>query len=874
MDLNRYLQFLSVLLLLGIKLGQGFAAPNFSHFEGRQVHPLAITPDERHLIAVNSLEGRLSVFRLPKANNPEPILISEISVGLEPVSVRARTDDEVWVVNEVSDSVAIVSLSENRVVATLPCPDEPSDVVFTPGLAWVSCARSGLLRAFDVALRTEVFSLPLTGNLPRALAVNADGSRIYVAFQHSGNRTTILPAAKASPQITPTNPDLPAPVTTAEIVRADDPRIGFTVLDHDVAEVSVAERKVLRYLSELGTTLFDVALRPGSPELWVATTDSKNHVRYEPQLKGQFIENRLSKVSLPDGASTFFDLNPEIDPTVLPNPVAQASALAQPTSLLFSAEGQTVWVAAFGSDRIAAVDVTTGQVRQRIDLRLPTPDAPQPTSRQMRGPRGLAWSAQRERLYVLNKLSGTVSVVNPAQAEVEQEIPLGGVTSLSPEAQAGRGFLFDARLSGNGLASCASCHPDADLDGLAWDLGDPGGQMTSVIGYNFAVHETTPRVRELHPMKGPMTTQTLRGLRFDKPLHWRGDRATLDHFNVTFRDLLGGELISNADIRALESYLKSLRHHPNPNRTLDNALATTVAGGNPVRGRTLFNTHNNHCSVCHVLPDGSDHNLDDPRNFGGRQPMQTPSLETVYQRAQFNTRVGESTLTGFGLGHDGIGGKTSLPTVHFYDLDELRGVDFADVTAFLFSFETGTAPAVGYQRTITRETASDLEWLAALTLWEGQAARTNGCDLVVTGRRAGQGAQLVYDPIQQLYRPADPDQTPVSRDQLLAGLQAGESLTFIGTVPGDGPRWTWDRNRNEVPDSDEPAATLHVQSVADAVRLWWPDWGSGWLLESAPAPSGPWLPNLELRRRSAGTVEVQSPNTPLPSEFHRLRRIW
>ncbi|MBN9690447.1 MAG: hypothetical protein J0M24_09410 [Verrucomicrobia bacterium] len=873
MDLKRNLLFLSVLLLLGMKPGQGFAAPNFSHFEGRQVHPLAVTPNERHLLAVNTLEGRLSVFRLPESHS-EPILISEIPVGLEPVSVRARTDDEVWVVNEVSDSVAIVSLSENRVVATLSCPDEPSDVVFTEGLAWVSCSRSGVLRVFDVNLRTESVSIPLTGNLPRALAVNSDGSRIYVAFQHSGNRTTILPAAKASPQIAPTNPELPPAVTTAEIVRADDPRVTFTVLDHDVAEVSVTERKVLRYFSDIGTTLFHLAVRPGSSELWITATDSKNHLRYEPQLKGRFIDHRLAKLRLANGTSTVFDLNPGIDPGVLPNPAAQATALAEPTSLLFADDGQTAWVAAFGSDRIARIDLTTGQIVERLDLRLPTAEVPIPNSRHMRGPRGLAWSAQRDRLYVLNKLSSTVSVVNPSTASVEIEVPLGSVISLPPEAREGRGFLFDARLSGNGLSSCGSCHPDADIDGLAWDLGDPSGQMTSVIGYNFAVHETTPRVRELHPMKGPMTTQTLRGLRFDKPLHWRGDRATLNHFNVTFRDLLGGQLISEPDMSALESYLRTLRHHPNPNRTLDNALAATVAGGNPTRGRTLFNTHNNHCSVCHVLPDGSDHNLDDPRNFGGRQPMQTPSLETVYQRAQFNSRTGESTVTGFGLGHDGIGGKTSLPTVHFYDLDELRGVDFADVTAFLFSFDTGTAPAVGHQRTISRTTATSLEWLAALTLWEGQAARTNGCDLVVVGQRAGERVQLLYAPEQQLYLPADPNQTPLSREQLLSGLEPGEALTFLGTLPGDGSRWISDHNGNGIADTSEPTPLLKVQSDATSLHLQWSDWGSGWLLESAATPAGPWLPNLERRRRAGGIVEVESPNASFPSEFHRLRRLW
>jgi hypothetical protein len=58
----------------------------------------------------------------------------------------------------------------------------------------------------------------------------------------------------------------------------------------------------------------------------------------------------------------------------------------------------------------------------------------------------------------------------------------------------------------------------------------------------------------MHPMKGPMITQTLRGLSATQKLHWRGDRATLAEFNPTFRDLMGGSLISQENIDLLQSY--------------------------------------------------------------------------------------------------------------------------------------------------------------------------------------------------------------------------------------------------------------------------------------------------------------------------------
>ena len=97
----------------------------------------------------------------------------------------------------------------------------------------------------------------------------------------------------------------------------------------------------------------------------------------------------------------------------------------------------------------------------------------------------------------------------------------------------GRGFLYDAKLSGNGTMSCATCHLDGGVDGLAWDLGDPGGRMAYVTGNGGGQVA-------VHPMKGPMTTQTLRGLPAGANLHWRGEKAGLASFNSAFQSLLGG----------------------------------------------------------------------------------------------------------------------------------------------------------------------------------------------------------------------------------------------------------------------------------------------------------------------------------------------
>src|SRR5437762_337964 len=104
-----------------------FPGPPYRNFEAPQVHPLTITPDGTRLLAVNTPNGTLSVFHV---TGNSLTLMAEIPVGLEPVSVSARNDREVWVTNWLSDSVSVVDLRTWNVTRTIDVGDEPTDVVF------------------------------------------------------------------------------------------------------------------------------------------------------------------------------------------------------------------------------------------------------------------------------------------------------------------------------------------------------------------------------------------------------------------------------------------------------------------------------------------------------------------------------------------------------------------------------------------------------------------------------------------------------------------------------------------------------------------------------------------------------------------------
>ena len=734
-------RFTCVLMLL-LAGSFAFAQSSYVNFEGKQTRPISLSPDGTRLFAVNTPDARLSVFDV--THPLSPFLIAEIPVGVEPVSVTPRANDEVWVVNEVSDSVSVVSVSRRIVTDTLHVKDEPADVVFAAGKAFVSAARKNQIAVFDVNTHAAITNIPVFGGNPRALTVNSNGTRIYAAFALSGNRTTLVPAASAPPQPTngvpAMNSNLPPPPQVGLIVDATDPAwtnvIQYTMPDNDVVEIDTGTLAVTRYFSRVGTVNFGIAVRPGSGDLYVANTDARNLTHFEPALRGFFVTNRVSRINLASGAVTNFDLNAGYHPTRF-TLLDKTNALAQPTAIAFGPSGANYYLAAFGSDRVARVDANSGNITARIEL-CPTAIGSASDPRNKRGPRGLALKPGAA-LYVLNRIANTISVIELQNNTVAREIPIGSFDPTPAIVRNGRGFLYDAKLSGNGTVSCSSCHIDAEMDLIAWDLGDPRGTM----GTNFTI--VTPAFpigtnQPVHPMKGPMTTQTLRGLKGLAPLHWRGDRTNFQHFNGAFDSLLGGTPLTAADIQAYADFIDTIVFQPNPNQNLNRTYPTNFARGDADAGRnTFFNEFYQPllqlaCTTCHTGPPGpgSDKLIFARQALQESQDFKVPQLRSVYQKLSFNNAPGAASIGGFGIIHDGMDPSLfvflSRPVFGSFATDTTRK---NNLSAFVQCFDNGTAPAVGYTRTLVVTNVSTPIVSNDWSLLESHAAGGANIDLIV-----------------------------------------------------------------------------------------------------------------------------------------------
>jgi YVTN family beta-propeller protein len=860
-----------------------FSQSSYVNFESKQTSPVRLSADDTRLYAVNTPDARLSVFDVSQPSNPR--LIAEIPAGLEPVSVNPRTTDEVWVVNEVSDSVSIISVSKRMVTDTIYVKDEPADVVFAGGKAFVSAARRNLIAVFDATTHNLITNIVVFGENPRALAVNTNGTKVYAAFALSGNRTTLVPATKAPSQTNytspPMNTNLPPPPQVSLIVDATDtnytlPRtniIQYTMPDNDVVQIDVATLAIDRYFPRVGTVNLGLAVRPGSGDLYVANTDARNLVHFEPNVRSHAVDNRISQININTGLVTPFDLNSNLDYATLPNLPAKTNALAQPTALVFDPSGNFLYVACFLSDRVAKV-AADGTVLARIDIGPEVGSIADP--RNKRGPRGLALNASAHRLYVVNRIANTLTIVDTSNNTVLKEIPVGSYDPTPAVVRNGRGFLYDSKLSGNGTMACASCHIDAEMDLIAWDLGDPTGQL----GTNKTVLLGQTNTSVFHPMKGPMTTQTLRGLNTLDPFHWRGDRTNFTHFNIAFPGLMGSTSLSDADMAAYRDFINTIIYEPNPNQNLDRTYPTNVAGGDANAGRNAFFFTNYtgagplalQCNSCHTGPPGpgSDRLIIPASALQESQDFKVPQLRAIYQKMHFNNSPGTNTIGGFGIVHDGTDPSLqvflSRPVfVNIRSNDTIKN----NLAAFVQCFDTGTAPAVGYTRTINSNNLATASISNDWSLLESQAALTS-IDLIVKGTLDGQRHGFLYQPLSGNYRPDSTSLTNLTHAQLYAKIGGGDTMTIMGVPPGSGLRMGIDRNEDGVLDADTPPPALQIAQGAGLAVLTWPYGAAGFALESSPAVSGGGWTNVPDPLEIINSQNFVTNSPPAAATFYRL----
>jgi DNA-binding beta-propeller fold protein YncE len=710
----------------------------FTAFESGQVRPLALSLDGAFLFVTNTPDNRLEVFRvLPGRLQPvtsvpvglEPVAVAARSDG--EVWVVNHLSDSISVVD--------VSVPEAaHVVQTLQVGDEPRDIVFAGHghrRAFVTTAHRGQNSQRDPQLTTPgvgradvwVFDAPagvpssssplevLTffADTPRALAATRDGRTVYAAAFESGDRTTTIPERVVTRTL-----GLPPPHTNFQgtqqppvglivkfrpdpndqgrphwldnVGRQWDAQVNLSLPDDDVfaidADADPPAARSSQVYAGVGTVLFNMAVNPMNGHVYVSNTDARNDVRFEGHdafgvtqgapagtVRGHIAESRITVIDPATGAVTPRHLNTHIDYSQEGTPAEAAKSLAFPTGMAVTPDGKALLVAALGSSKVGVLSTAALEagtlVPSQADQVIVTGG----------GPSGIVLDERRGVAYVLTRFDDGISIVDPARRRETWH-----TTMFNPEPRSivvGRPFLYDATLtSAHGDSACFSCHTFGDFDSLAWDLGDPDDFVTPIPGPFTMDPATIARVSDNaplidHPIKGPMTTQSLRGLANHGPMHWRGDRtggtdatrlnivasaqpntgtfdeaAAFTKFNVAFAGLLGRSgPLTDQQMKEFTDFMLQVTYPPNPIRALDNSLTPDEQAGrdfffaHDASGNELPSDTFHDCNGCHVLdPTGNaQFGVPKPGFFGsdGRysfedetQFFKVPHLRNMYQK--------------------------------------------------------------------------------------------------------------------------------------------------------------------------------------------------------------------------------------------------
>jgi len=211
--------------------------------------------------------------------------------------------------------------------------------------------------------------------------------------------------------------------------------------------------------------------------------------------------------------------------------------------------------------------------------------------------------------------------VDLAPLKVASTIDLGGPKEVSV-LRRGERLFHNARFCFQGQFSCATCHPEDHLDGLAWNL-------------------ETPQLG-----RDRVANRTLRGIAETAPYKWNGHNPDL----ITqcgpriAKFLFRSEGFDTEELQGLVAFLRSIPLAPNRHLAPDGQLTDAQERGKVVFYRTRTNDGRlipmeNRCETCH--PADTHYTNKISTSVGSNTPydtislFDTPQLDRVYEDAPY-----------------------------------------------------------------------------------------------------------------------------------------------------------------------------------------------------------------------------------------------
>ncbi len=530
-------------------------------------------------------------LRLTPIASPQPLPILPALIDSQSSKPLTLHDHKLIAINPDSNSVTLVDTTTFSVLAEIAVGGSPRSAIISADgkMALVTLWDQNALAVISLSNR-QVIETYHVGHMPYGV-VN-DQRRIYVSCQ-------------ADDQIAILNP------ATGEVIHridVSDAPTGLALSGNWLLVTHLYSGKVtIINVERTPFVVGSINVEPDGLQARTITIAPDGQRAYIPQTRTglalvslQYMQDWFPVVSILDISRRTGDRDQRLTVSEHDRPVNL------PSDLAVSTDGRILYITLAGSDAVLVEDATTSKRLAYIPVG--------------KNPIGIWLNGLR--LFVLNALDGTVSVINSVNYTVETVISVTDIP-LAPDILRGK-ILFnsaDSPVMSDGAISCANCHIDGRTDTRSW--------------INFR--------------SGPRNTPALGGLALLPPYNWAGDMTELQD---TIEDqiryvMLGDGLIKGAfdptvhtvdagrsvDLDALTAYVGSLKPLPSPYRMSDGSLNPSAQ-----RGMQLFMSGSPDCS-CHTPPLYTDQK---PHNLTGAgfsleqyEAFDTPSLRGLWATAPY-----------------------------------------------------------------------------------------------------------------------------------------------------------------------------------------------------------------------------------------------
>lgn len=420
------------------------------------------------------------------------LAVEDTTVYASPLDVSANsTRNEVYVADYTGKKVRVIDVATNSQIGEIPLGESPTALLTSADGATLYVAAGGATGKVYI-ISTQSSSIRTTisvGHTPSALALSEDESTLYVANRFSGNLQVIDLVSGAivkdfyvtrepmSMVRVGTKLFLASHIVTGsaqeDVVSSD-----VVMLDLTAEDISKPSAQKIIPLLNGSTNVKDMAASPDGQYLYISHALGRYNVATTQADRGWIYNNALTEIRISSGAVTATMMLDDLDwgagnpwgVAVTDEQIAVAISGTHELMILdrvgmrakidsvtngsyWNGKNQALKYQGYlqNADDIANDLTFLATLKTRVKL-------------YASGPRGVA--VLNGNAYVADYFGGAVSVVslkNPKATDIQF------TTAAESDARTGERLWNDATIGFQQWQSCASCHPDARVDGLNWD---------------------------------------------------------------------------------------------------------------------------------------------------------------------------------------------------------------------------------------------------------------------------------------------------------------------------------------------------------------------------------------------------------------------